>query len=118
MSGLSTQAFAGMQAGGEDPMAQLDTDGDGALSISETDSFRESFTQRMGGADRPQLPGPPPGAAQDGSSPSDSTTADGTTRSTEAQRQGFLQHLAEMFASQYARTAADDRTAQALSLSA
>lgn len=155
MSGLSTQAFAGMQAsglpppppgGGKDPMAQLDTDGDGsisadefgldgastevqnlfkaidtdgdgALSASETDGFRESFMQRMGGVDRPPPSGPPPGAAQDGSGASDSTTAGGRTRSTDAQLQGFLQHLAEMFASQYASTAANDSTTQALSLS-
>lgn len=104
LSGQSTQAFAGARCkgmppppqgeGGKDPIAALDSDGDGsvsaaefgldgasasvkqlfaaidgdgdgALSTAETDAFREKFTQATGGA-HPPPPGPPPGAGSEG----------------------------------------------------
>lgn len=113
----------------------IDADGNGELSTDETRSFREAFMQKMQGSDRPPPPpGPPPqgpvsgaltvdgsatsatAAADAGSGTSDKTAVDGDR----ARLRGFLQQLAEAFASQYARVAEGGAAAAspAVSLSA
>lgn len=102
----------GLDGASEDVQAlfgAVDADGSGDLSSDEISSFREQFMQQTGGADRPHgpPPGPPPGESAQADAGSDSSSADASsTASTEDTRlRGFLQQLAEMFASQYAQVA-------------
>lgn len=118
---VSAEEF-GLDGASEDVEAlfkAIDADGDGELSTSETDSFREQFMEKTGGAERPHgpPPGPPPGRSGSASSDGDSASSEasaGTSSTDDARLRSFLQQLAEMYA-QVAGTAGQDTTALAAS---
>ena len=102
----------GLDGASEDVQAlfkAVDADGSGDLSSDEISSFRDQFMQKTGGAGRPHgpPPGPPPdeSAQADAGSSSSSADASSTTSTEDTRLRGFLQQLAEMFASQYAQVA-------------
>ena len=108
---VSSEEF-GLEGASEDVQAlfkAIDADGSGSLSSDEISSFRDQFMQKTGEAGRPPgpPPGPPPGESTNSGNSSSSSSADASsTSSTEDTRlRGFLQQLAEMFASQYAQVA-------------
>lgn len=91
----------------------IDSDGSGALSTDEIESFREQFMQKTGeaggrphGAHSGPPPGPPSGASGSASKSDDSTcSSTASISSADDTLCNFLQQLAEMFASQYSQVA-------------
>lgn len=117
----------GLDGASEDVQAlfkAVDADGSGDLSSDEISSFRDQFMQKTGGAGRPggPPPGPPPGEPANDGSGSGSASADasatGTASTDDTRLRGFLQQLAEMFASQYAQVANGSSQSATATLSA